>query len=104
MLTVKYVAPDGTESIKECLAVIADRTEHDGRPRVLTFDETPQWDKSNSNGVYVANDDECAQCIPLTALSGPIVYVMNRFGATVAKYPLRPHRVAEMGMTGGGAG
>lgn len=83
MLTVKFVAPDGEENIRECETVIADRTEHDGRPRVLVFDGLPMSDKANQSGMYVAPSEMCTDW-----MHSGIVYVMNRFGATVATYRL----------------
>jgi hypothetical protein len=83
MLTVKFVAPDGEEIISEHLHVIADKTEHDGRPRVLVFDEMPDSSKCNHAGIYVAPDELNTQW-----LHRGIIFVMNRYGATVAKYLL----------------
>lgn len=84
MFTVKYIAPSGEENITECLSVIADRTS-DGNARVLVFDEQPRLHKDNSAGVYVG-----LPAIPGEApqMHDGIVYVMNRFGATVATYRL----------------
>jgi hypothetical protein len=85
MFTVKYVAPSGDEVIGEYEAVMSDRTEHDGRPRVLVFNDTPTSAKDNNVGVYVASDP--AENEPPRMHSG-VVYVMNRYGATVATYRL----------------
>jgi hypothetical protein len=84
MFTLKYVAPNGEENIRECHAVIADRTESGGHPRVLVFDEIPVLDKSNNSGVY-CHPGESSNDLPGIH---PTVYVMNRFGSTVATYRL----------------
>lgn len=83
MLTVKYINGDGEESLTEHKHVIADRTDS-GAPRVLVFDETPNHDKCNHSGIYV--DDQRRSSNGL--VQGPTLYVMNRFGATVATYRL----------------
>jgi hypothetical protein len=83
MFTVKYVAPSGEETISECQSVVADRTEHDARPRVLIFDETPTLAKDNNVGMYVGQDEDCG-----SEPHDGIVYVMNRHGATVGTYRL----------------
>jgi predicted subunit of tRNA(5-methylaminomethyl-2-thiouridylate) methyltransferase len=85
-LTIKYVSPTGEENIAESHSVVADRTEGDGRPRVLVFDEIPALHKGNNVGAYVG-DLSGSTDAPLKTHNG-IVYVMNRFGATVATYRL----------------
>lgn len=87
MLTVKYVAPNGEEGIREHLSVIADRTEHDNRPRVLVFDDIPTQAKDNSAGIFVRQDAQTSD-EEVARMHNGIVYVMNRFGATVATYRL----------------
>lgn len=83
MFTIKYVSPQGEENITECHSVILDRTEHDGSKRVLVFDEQPTLAKDNNSGVYCSPN-----CGSTSDLHSGIVYVMNRFGATVATYRL----------------
>lgn len=84
MLTVKYVDGDGVERLTECRHVVADRT-IDGMPRVLVFDEIPDARGSNNSGIYV---DEGMRSTN-GQIGGPVVYIMNRFGATVATYRLQ---------------
>lgn len=90
MLTVKFINRDGDEIIRECFAVVADRTEHDGSPRVLVFDEAPMHGNANHSGIYIdTRDDDEADACTNGIYSGPVLYVMNRHGATVATYHLR---------------
>lgn len=84
MLTVKYVDGDGIEWMTECKHVVADKT-IDGAPRILVFDDIPDAHRSNSSGVYVDDGARSAH----GPIAGPMVYVMNRFGSTVAKYQLQ---------------
>lgn len=78
MLTVKYLQADGVETIGEYDSVTAERDE-----RGLRI-------------VYAHRNDggeNCVQFGPIPARSTqevalPAVYVMNRFGATVANYGL----------------
>lgn len=95
MLTVKYVDGDGIEWLSECAYVVADRT-IDGAPRVLVFDEMPDAFRANSSGVY-CDDQRASAGGPL---HGPTVYVMNRFGATVATYRLSVQRGANTEVAG----
>ena len=90
MLTVKYVDRDGIEWLTECKSVVSDFT-IDGAPRVLVFDDIPDAHRSNSSGVYV--DNGCASTSG--PIGGPVVYVMNRFGATVATYHLARRAAAQ---------
>lgn len=83
MFTVKYVSPQGEENLSECHSVILDRTEHDGSKRVLVFNEIPTLAKDNNSGVFCSSN-----CDSTDDIHGGIVYVMNRFGATVATYRL----------------
>lgn len=83
MFTVKYIDGDGVEHISECSYVVMDRTP-EGATRVMTFSEIPTVHCDNNSGVYVNNGAASSNGPAL----GPSVYVMNRFGATVATYRL----------------
>ena len=83
MFTIKYVGPDGSESITECAHVRQDRTS-DGKIRVLVFDVHPSESGDNNSGVYCESECVSNACPP----GAPVLYVMNRFGSTVATYRL----------------
>ena len=83
MLTVKYIDGDGIEWMSEAAHVVADRMIDDA-PRVMIFDEIPNAHRSNSTGVYFDDKKRSARGL----VQGPTVFVMNRFGATVATYRL----------------
>lgn len=94
MLTVKYIDGDGIEWMTEAAHIVADQT-IDGAPRVLIFDEIPNSHRSNSSGVYCDDHKRSSRGPAL----GPTVFVMNRFGATVATYRLAaevPHSFGEV--------
>jgi len=94
MFTIKYVDGDGVENISNAEYVVADTfhelEDSDGRPvgpakrRVMVFDEMPTVSGDNNNGVYCDNG-----CRSINGIGGgPVVYVMNRYGSTVAQYKL----------------
>lgn len=80
MLTVKHIDGDGVETIIEGAAV---SFQHGvAGDELSVFDTT---DKRNP-AIAVISDNGCrSSCGPI---GGPVVYVMNRFGATIATYKL----------------
>jgi hypothetical protein len=85
MFTIKHVAADGSEFAMECASYYVDRTEHEGRFRFRTFDTPYRTDTFSM--LWAGDGPHTSEHLPDT------IYVMNRDGATVAKYCFhRSHR------------
>jgi hypothetical protein len=81
MFTVKYVKPDGSEFISECASFYIERVKGAMERRFFTYDtpyRTGDW-----SGLWVGSPEK-------GDLSDETIYVMNRFGATVATHRFQP--------------
>lgn len=81
MFTIKYIDENGNENLSEHSHVVADRCD-DGTQRIIVFDEIPTLACDNHSGIFVERRESNAGDMT------PRLFVMNRFGATVASYRL----------------
>lgn len=81
MFTVKHIGPDGNESMVECHRFVRERRS-DGFTQFLAYPEKPL------PGEYIATwcGDESVRYGPELPGTYQQIYVMNRFGSTVASY------------------
>lgn len=79
MFTIKHIAADGTEGLVQCNTFARERRD-DGFTQFMAYGENPM------PGEYIASwcGDEEQRTSDL--LNRQTIYVMNRFGATVATY------------------
>lgn len=81
MFTVKHVKANGEEFIVECASFFADRVEGSMTHRFRTFD-TP-YVSMDYTGLWLGE--------PMTdSIDCETIYVMNRYGATVATHKFKP--------------
>lgn len=81
MFTVKHIKQDGTEFITECASFYVERAPDSMEKRFFTYD-TP-YRTGNWSGLWVGGPEK-------DDLSNETIYVMNRFGATVATHRFQP--------------
>lgn len=81
MFTVKHVKPDGSEFISECASFYIERVPQTMDKRFLTYDTT--YRTGDWSGLWVGSPEQ-------GDLSDETIYVMNRFGATIATHRFQP--------------
>jgi len=82
MFTVKHVKPNGDEFLMECVSFCAERIDGTMDWRFMTFDKEYR-ESGAQTGLWVGSARG-------NGISHDTIYVMNRFGATVATHYFEP--------------